>query len=155
MGRNVGIEPTHIGATIRRVNHFTNSAISINIIATFFKKSNKMILNQVKFNFFVLTLQQIFVLFNKHIKIYCIIKLGSDTMRLLETAVAETNKNNSILQKVWNELVKLYGNYSAFIHNIAPDELGNLIEYVIDIIVVALLIKLIGTLAFRKRDGSF
>ena len=27
MGRNVGIEPTHTGATIRRVNHFTNSAM--------------------------------------------------------------------------------------------------------------------------------
>ena len=28
MGRNMGIEPMHTGATIRRVNHFTNSAIS-------------------------------------------------------------------------------------------------------------------------------
>ena len=28
MGRNVGIEPTHNGTTIRRVNHFTNYAIS-------------------------------------------------------------------------------------------------------------------------------
>ena len=27
MGRLVGIEPTHIGATIRRVNHFTRAAI--------------------------------------------------------------------------------------------------------------------------------
>ena len=28
MGRNVGIEPTHTGATIRRVNHFTNFAMN-------------------------------------------------------------------------------------------------------------------------------
>ena len=27
MGRNMGIEPMHTGATIRRVNHFTNTAI--------------------------------------------------------------------------------------------------------------------------------
>ena len=26
MGRNMGIEPMHIGATIRRVNHFTRAA---------------------------------------------------------------------------------------------------------------------------------
>ena len=30
MGRNVGIEPTHTGATNQRVNHFTNSAITTN-----------------------------------------------------------------------------------------------------------------------------
>lgn len=28
MGRNMGIEPMHTGATIRRVNHFTNSAMT-------------------------------------------------------------------------------------------------------------------------------
>ena len=35
MGRNKGIEPLHTGATIRRVNHFTNTAISkyINILS--------------------------------------------------------------------------------------------------------------------------
>ena len=38
MGRNVGIEPTHNGTTIRRVNHFTNCAISINIIAKYNNK---------------------------------------------------------------------------------------------------------------------
>ena len=76
-------------------------------------------------------------------------------MRLLETAVRETNKNNSIIQKIWNEIVKFYGEYSAFIHSIAPDELGNLIEYVIDIIVAALLIRIIGGAAFHKKDGSF
>ena len=32
MGRHVGIEPTYNGTTIRRVNHFTNIAMSIEFV---------------------------------------------------------------------------------------------------------------------------
>ena len=40
MGRNVGIEPTHVGTTIQCVNHFTNSAITILILSYFYKYCN-------------------------------------------------------------------------------------------------------------------
>ena len=36
MGRYVGIEPTHTGTTIQRVNHFTNTAIKFYSILTNF-----------------------------------------------------------------------------------------------------------------------
>ncbi len=41
MGRNVGIEPTHNGTTIHRVNHFTNSAIN-NLLIEFTIKNTKI-----------------------------------------------------------------------------------------------------------------
>ena len=41
MGRNVGIEPTHNGTTIRRVNHFTNCAIATCIISKKYNKCNR------------------------------------------------------------------------------------------------------------------
>ena len=75
-------------------------------------------------------------------------------MRLLETAVRETNKNNSILQKIWTEIVKMYASYSSFIHGILPDQLGDLLEYLIDIAVVVLLIRVLGGAAFHKKDGT-
>ena len=75
-------------------------------------------------------------------------------MRLLETAVAETNKNSSILQKIWTETVKLYASYSGFIHGIFPEELGDFVEYMIDIVLAVLIVRFIGKAAFHKGDGT-
>ena len=43
LGRNKGIEPLHNRATIYRVNHFTNSAITVNRISKKGKKSNTLL----------------------------------------------------------------------------------------------------------------
>ena len=75
-------------------------------------------------------------------------------MRLLETAVAVTTENSSILQRIWAETVKLYASYSGFIHSIFPEELGDFVEYMIDIVLVILIIRIIGKAAFSKGDGS-
>ena len=47
MGRNVGIEPTNNGTTIHRVNHFTNSAITILILTYFFDYCNYYLKNNL------------------------------------------------------------------------------------------------------------
>ena len=42
MGRNMGVEPMHNRATIYRVNHFTNSAITVNRISKNWLKINTL-----------------------------------------------------------------------------------------------------------------
>lgn len=47
MGRNMGVEPMHNRATIYRVNHFTNSAMTTMILANI-KKYIKYFFNKIE-----------------------------------------------------------------------------------------------------------
>lgn len=59
-----------------------------------------------------------------------------------------------ILQDIWAQLVVIYGYYSGFIHSILPGQLGDLLEYCLDIAIACLIVKSIAGAAFHTRGGN-
>ncbi len=55
---------------------------------------------------------------------------------------------------LWAKCCELYGYYSSFIHSIFPKELGDLVEYILDIIIACLIIKMIADVAFKTKSGD-
>jgi len=53
---------------------------------------------------------------------------------------------------LWTKCIELYTSYSNFIHTYIPRELGDLVEYIIDIIVICILVKIIASFAFGSRS---
>ncbi len=59
-----------------------------------------------------------------------------------------------IFTEFWSECVKLYGYYSDYIHYIFPRELGDLVEYVLDIAIACLIIKIVADVAFKTKGNG-
>lgn len=55
---------------------------------------------------------------------------------------------------LWAKICEIYMYYSDFVHSIFPRELGDLVEYVIDIAVACLIVKLIADFAFKTKTGE-
>ena len=51
-------------------------------------------------------------------------------------------------------IVKAYSTYSDFIHSIFAAELGDFVEYLLDIIVAAAIVKLVASVAFRTKGNG-
>ena len=51
-------------------------------------------------------------------------------------------------------LVDAYMSYSGFIHNILPNQAGDLVEAIIDVSVGIVLLKLFGSAAFHTREND-
>ena len=61
-------------------------------------------------------------------------------------------KEEIFMKTIWEEIVKYYTVYSDFIHSIFPSQLGDLVVYLIDIVVIVLIIKMIASLAFGNKE---
>lgn len=59
-----------------------------------------------------------------------------------------------VIKDLWAKICELYMMYSDFIHSIFARELGDLVEYVLDIVVVCLIIKVIAGAAFHTKGGN-
>lgn len=57
-------------------------------------------------------------------------------------------------QDLWLKICELYSMYSGFIHSIFPSQLGDLVEYILDIAVACLIIKLVAGAAFHTKTGE-
>lgn len=56
-----------------------------------------------------------------------------------------------ILKDFWAQCLNVYAIYSDIIHSILPAELGDLCEYVLDVIIVCLIVKGVASIAFGTR----
>ena len=56
------------------------------------------------------------------------------------------------LKTIGKVLVDIYAAYSKFIHNIFQDELGDFAEVIILIIVAALIVKFVASVAFSTKS---
>lgn len=59
-----------------------------------------------------------------------------------------------ILQEIWTAIVKGYILYSDMIHSVLPGQLGDLAEGILDIIIVAAIIKIIASFAFGTKSQN-
>lgn len=59
-----------------------------------------------------------------------------------------------IFKDIWEAIVIGYSYYSGFVHSIFPSQLGDLVEYCIDIAVACLIIKGVSSAAFHTRGGN-
>lgn len=59
-----------------------------------------------------------------------------------------------VLNDLWENICKIYGYYSSFIHSIFPSQLGDLVEYCLDIAIACLIIKMVAGVAFHTRGGD-
>ncbi len=60
----------------------------------------------------------------------------------------------NIFGNIWAKIVEFYGIYSSAIHSVFPSQLGDLVEYVIDIAVACLIIKGISSVAFGTKGNG-
>ncbi len=59
-----------------------------------------------------------------------------------------------ILKDLWEKICLGYSYYSGFIHSIIPSQLGDLVEYCLDIAVACLIVKLVASAAFHTKGGD-
>ncbi len=59
-----------------------------------------------------------------------------------------------ILEDIWEKVCIGYSYYSGFIHSIFPSQLGDLVEYCLDIAIACLIIKAVASAAFHTKGGN-
>lgn len=74
-------------------------------------------------------------------------------LKLITILDVKEEENLNFFQKLWAALVDLYSRYSSFIHSILPDQAGDLLEYLIDIGIAIVILKLVSSFAFGSREG--
>ncbi len=74
-------------------------------------------------------------------------------LKLITILDVKEEENLNFFQKFWAALVDLYSRYSSFIHSILPDQAGDLLEYLIDIGIAIVILKLVSSFAFGSREG--
>ncbi len=55
---------------------------------------------------------------------------------------------------IWDTLVNIYTSYSDFVHSILPGQLGDLVVFVLNLIVVCIIIKIVASVAFGTKGGN-
>ena len=73
-------------------------------------------------------------------------------LKLITILDVKEEENLNFFQKLWAALVDLYSRYSSFIHSILPDQAGDLLEYLIDIGIAIVILKLVSSFAFSSRE---
>ena len=73
-------------------------------------------------------------------------------LKLITILDVKEEENLNFFQKLWAALVDLYSRYSSFIHSILPDQAGDLLEYLIDIGIAIVILKLVSSFAFGSRE---
>jgi len=58
------------------------------------------------------------------------------------------------LRRFGKFIAGLYATYADFIHAIFPDEAGDFAEYIIDIVLAIIIVKLISSVAFRTKSNG-
>ena len=58
----------------------------------------------------------------------------------------------NILNTIGEVIVNIYMSYSNFIHNIFQNELGDFVEYILDIVIAVIIIKMVASIAFRTKS---
>lgn len=54
----------------------------------------------------------------------------------------------------WAKCVEIYCAYSDLIHSVFPKDLGDLVEYVLDIVIVIAIIKIVASIAFSTKNNG-
>ena len=62
------------------------------------------------------------------------------------------DKNMKLLNRLGEFITKCYVAYSTFIHNIFRDELGDFVEYLLDIVIAVIIVKLVASVAFQTKS---
>lgn len=60
----------------------------------------------------------------------------------------------NIFADIGAELVNAYARYSGFIHSIFPDQIGDLVEYIVDIGIIVIFVKIISSYAFTTKGNG-
>ena len=59
-----------------------------------------------------------------------------------------------VLKSIGAAIVNYYNIYSDFIHSIFKDQLGDLVEYVLDIAIAVIIVKAIAGIAFKTPGDN-
>lgn len=59
-----------------------------------------------------------------------------------------------VLKNIGEFIASIYAAYAEFIHAIFPNELGDFAEYIIDIVVAVIIVKLVSSVAFRTKSNG-
>lgn len=83
-----------------------------------------------------------------------LLEKAAESLESTGTTTATKKSFKDILLGIWDQLVEWYQMYSDAIHSIFPTALGDLVVALIDIAVVALIIKTIAAFAFGTKSGE-
>ena len=61
---------------------------------------------------------------------------------------------SEFFNNLWTSLVNIYGMYSDFVHSIFPSQLGDLVVYLLDIVIVIAIVKIVASFAFTTKGGD-
>lgn len=60
----------------------------------------------------------------------------------------------NVFTEIWAKIVEFYTLYSDAIHSVFPSQLGDLVEYVIDIAIACLIVKAVASMAFGTKGNG-
>lgn len=60
-----------------------------------------------------------------------------------------------VFSDIWEGILKYYMIYSNFVHSIFPAELGDLVVFLIDMVVAVGIVFLVAKSAFGSKTGSY
>ncbi len=63
-------------------------------------------------------------------------------------------KMKDSFSNIWDSLVKIYTSYSDFVHSIIPGQLGDLVVFILNLIVVCIIVKIIASVAFGTKGDN-